>query len=218
MAASRLCVFKCSGRPGLPIYQACIAFSPIHRSFHASPVCLGKRNFRKFLLHNKRGPRSHKLRQMTPERELPIDHLGVRPVGYTTKDQKFILIPEMVPELIVPDLSDFHLKPYVSYKAPEVNQSAFTAKDLFDAIYSRKITEDLKSGNLDEQGNPKAPSVEEALTVEEALLRSKQTGSDLFTETWKDVPNTYGTTLETEEDIKNLQRWFAKKNFLEDKL
>ena len=110
------------------------------------------------------------------------------------------------------------LKPYVSYKAPEVSQSEFTAKDLFDAIYSRKITEDFKLGNLDEEGNPKAPSAEEALTAEEAFLRSKQTGSDLFSETWKDVPNTYGDTLDIEEDIKNLQEWFAKKKFLDDKL
>ena len=31
-------------------------------------------------------------------------------------------IPEMVPELVVPDLEGFKLKPYVSYRAKEIYQ------------------------------------------------------------------------------------------------
>ena len=31
-------------------------------------------------------------------------------------------IPEMVPELVVPDLEGFKLKPYVSYRSKEIHQ------------------------------------------------------------------------------------------------
>lgn len=32
---------------------------------------------------------------------------GVRDVGYETADGKFVEIPEMIPEIVVPDLTDF---------------------------------------------------------------------------------------------------------------
>lgn len=45
------------------------------------------------------------------------DYTGVKTVGYRDPDtKKFVTIKEMVPELIVPDLTGFTLKPYVSYK------------------------------------------------------------------------------------------------------
>ena len=37
---------------------------------------------------------------------------------------------EMVPELVVPDLSDTELKPYVSYKTKDIYQEQLTAKYL----------------------------------------------------------------------------------------
>lgn len=110
---------------------------------------------------------------------LPIDHRGVRPIGERIND-KFVVIPEMVPELIVPDLKDCKLKPYVSYRAPDVIQSEFTSQDLFNAIYAEKIIKDHKEGKLEEDGQPKEPTENEKLTSEEAWRRARKTGSDFL--------------------------------------
>ncbi|KAM3965842.1 mitochondrial ribosomal protein L41 [Aphomia sociella] len=139
----------------------------------------GKRNFRKFVIINKRGSRLHKQRQTTPEAELEVDRRGVRDVGYNLNG-RFVTVPEMIPELIVPDLKDCDLKPYVSYKADNVIQSEFTAQQLFDAVYSKKVVTDYKLGKLDEDGNPLEPSEEERLQPDEAVARAKRTGSDIF--------------------------------------
>lgn len=74
----------------------------------------------------------------------------------------------------------FQLKPYVSYRAPEVVQTEFTAKDLFDAVYSKKIVEDFKNGKLDADGKSLEPSPEEALEPGEAVVKARKTGSDIF--------------------------------------
>ncbi|KAJ0174755.1 hypothetical protein K1T71_009863 [Dendrolimus kikuchii] len=139
----------------------------------------GKRNFRKFVIANKRGSRLHKQRQATEDRELEIDKRGVRDVGYTL-DGRFVTVPEMIPELIVPDLKDCDLKPYVSYKAADVIQSEFTPQQLFDAVYSKKIATDFKIGKLDADEMPLEPSDEEKLQPDEAVARAKRTGSDIF--------------------------------------
>lgn len=68
----------------------------------------------------------------------------------------------------------------MSYKTPEVIQSEFTAQDLFDVVYAPKIAKDFQEGKLDENGNPLNPSNEEMLTKEEAKLKARQTGSDIF--------------------------------------
>ncbi|KOB77540.1 Mitochondrial ribosomal protein L41 [Operophtera brumata] len=139
----------------------------------------GKRNFRKFVIPNKRGSFIHKQQQMSENRELEVDKRGVRDVGYTLNG-KFYQIPEMIPEIIVPDLTNFNLKPYVSYKAADVIQSEFTPQQLFDAVYSKKIVLDYKQGKLDEEGRPLEPSDEEQLQPEEAVAKAKRTGSDIF--------------------------------------
>ena len=59
-------------------------------------------------------------------------------------------------------------------------QTEFTAKDLFDAIYSEKIQNDFYKGKLDEDGNSLEPNNYEKMTEEEAELLAKQTGSDIF--------------------------------------
>ena len=41
------------------------------------------------------------------------------------------------------------LKPYVSYRVPDVKQSEFTAKDLFNAVYAKPIVDDFQSGKLE---------------------------------------------------------------------
>lgn len=149
------------------------------RSISVSAPREGKRNFRKFIIPNKRGTWSHRQQQMTANRELEIDKRGVRDVGYNLNG-RFYTVPEMIPEIIVPDLKDCELRPYVSYKAEDVIQSEFTPEQLFDAVYSKKIVIDYKQGKLDEDGQPKEPSDEEKLQPEEAVARAKRTGSDIF--------------------------------------
>ncbi|GAV02381.1 hypothetical protein RvY_12955 [Ramazzottius varieornatus] len=75
---------------------------------------------------------------------------GVRPIGYrdpTTR--KFHVVPEMIPELVVPDLTDFKLKPYVSYKVPDTVEAPMSARDLFDAVYGRRIKDEFDDGKLE---------------------------------------------------------------------
>lgn len=139
----------------------------------------GKRNFRKFVVANKRGSRFFKDRQSGPNPELEVDKRGVRDIGYMLNG-RFVKVPEMIPELIVPDLKDCNLKPYVSYKAEDVIQSEFTPQQLFDAVYSKKIVIDYKQGKLNADGQPLEPSEEENLQPEEAVQRAKRTGSDIF--------------------------------------
>ncbi|XP_069679018.1 large ribosomal subunit protein mL41 isoform X2 [Periplaneta americana] len=115
-------------------------------------------------------------RRLAPSSSLD---LGVRPTGYKRGDT-FVEVPEMIPELVVPDLTGFKLKPYVSYRVQDVIQSEFTPKDLFDAVYSEKIVNDFKNGKLDESGEPLEPSPEEQLKPEEAFLQARKTGTDIF--------------------------------------
>lgn len=88
----------------------------------------------------------------------------------------------MIPELIVPSLEGFTLKPYVSYRVEEITEPEFTAQDLFDVVYSKKIKEDFASGQLDENGEPLNPSEYEKLTPQQAKEQARKTGCDLFTE------------------------------------
>ncbi|XP_066147689.1 large ribosomal subunit protein mL41 [Euwallacea fornicatus] len=151
----------------------------IKRFISSTPVNYGKRNFKKFQLFNKRGSRTFK-KQQSENRDPDLFHTrGVREVGYF-EEGKFVVIPEKIPELIVPDLKDCKLKPYVSYRAPEVVQSEFTAEDLFSVVYAPKIIKDFREGKLDDKGNPVEPSPEEKLSPEEAKLRAQQTGCDIF--------------------------------------
>lgn len=74
----------------------------------------------------------------------------------------------------------FQLKPYVSYRVKDSTQSEFTAQDLFIAVYRDKIAKDFKEGKLNDDGSPKEPSSQEAMTPEEAKLKVQQTGSDVY--------------------------------------
>lgn len=150
------------------------------KKFATTNILNGKRNFRNFYFPNKRGPKEY--RQNLRKNNL-VDHIGVRvqylhfPNGKELEKKYF---PELSPELIVPNLTNCKLKPYVSYQAPDVTQSEFTAKDLFDAVYSQKIKEDFKAGKLDDDGNSLEPSEQESLTPEEARIRARKSGSDIF--------------------------------------
>uniref|UniRef100_A0A0A9ZCJ4 39S ribosomal protein L41, mitochondrial n=1 Tax=Lygus hesperus TaxID=30085 RepID=A0A0A9ZCJ4_LYGHE len=148
------------------------------RSFTTGTALLGKKNFRKFIIPE-RGTQIQKERQRTnPDRSRLYKFRPREPGCYV--GEKFVFIPECLPELVVPDLTGFELKPYVSYKVKDVVQSEFTPQDLFMAVYSKKISEDLKNGKLDDDYNPKEPSPEELLTPEEAWTKARQTGSDIF--------------------------------------
>lgn len=86
----------------------------------------------------------------------------------------------MIPELIVPSLENFHLKPYVSYRVTDVKKREYTAKDLFNLVYADKIKKDFKEGQLSPDGEPLNPNDYEALTPEEARIRAEMTGTDIF--------------------------------------
>ena len=82
--------------------------------------------------------------------------------------------------IVVPDLTGFRLKPYVSYRTKEIAQEQFIAKDLFNVVYGKKILKDFKEGKLDAQGNPTEPSAEEQMTPDTATINARRTGSDIF--------------------------------------
>ncbi|XP_011138728.1 39S ribosomal protein L41, mitochondrial isoform X2 [Harpegnathos saltator] len=159
----------------------------LRRSIATSCVCHGKRNFRKFLLYNKRGSRQFKKSQTEKTSDIPIDKRGVKDVGLKING-RFVTVPEMIPELIVPSLEGFKLKPYVSYQVEHFDQGEFTAQDLFNMVYSKKVEEDFANGQLDENGEPLNPSEYEQLTPQRAKENAEKTGCDMFTE---NIFNTY---------------------------
>merc|ERR1712002_794771 len=60
-------------------------------------------------------------------------HLMPQPTGQTDKSGNFFEVPEMIPEFVVPDLTDCKLKPYVSWKVQDITQEAMTPAELFKA-------------------------------------------------------------------------------------
>ncbi|XP_055607001.1 39S ribosomal protein L41, mitochondrial [Uranotaenia lowii] len=157
-------------------------FHIIRRTISTTAAQSGKHNFRKFLFYNKRGTRIFKkLRAANPElyADMPIDKRGVRDTGVTRNGQ-YLEIEEKIPQLVVPNLEGCKFKPYVSYRAPDVIQSEFTSQDLFNAVYAEKVIADFKSGKLNEDGSPTEPSAEESLNPDEAWVRARKTGSDMF--------------------------------------
>lgn len=59
-------------------------------------------------------------------------------------------------------------------------QDEFTAQDLFNVTYGKKMLQDFKEGKLDDEGNSLEPSEEEKQTADEAFVKARQTGSDIF--------------------------------------
>ncbi|KAM4665131.1 large ribosomal subunit protein mL41 [Discoglossus pictus] len=86
---------------------------------------------------SKRGPKSYNKGR------------GAKMAGYITSSGKFIKVKEMVPEFVVPDLSGFKLKAYVSYKAPPGTEEPMTAKKLFAEAVAPAIEKDIKDGRFD---------------------------------------------------------------------
>lgn len=151
------------------------------RCISTTAVLEGKKNFRKFYIPNKRGTRDFKKKQLTnPHPDIPVDLRGVRLTGYTDSKGRYVEVPEKIPQLIVPDLTDFELKPYVSYRTPNIVQSEFTTEDLFTAVYAKKIIDDWNQKQLNEDGTSKSPSKEELLDAKTAHRLARQTGADIF--------------------------------------
>ncbi|RWR98837.1 39S ribosomal protein L41-like protein [Dinothrombium tinctorium] len=98
--------------------------------------------------------------------------LGMKHPGFWFRD-KFHYVKEMEPELIVPDLTDFKLKPYVSYRTPDVEQSEYNAKALFNKTYANTIVDEfLKGEKIEMKASEK--------DIRAARIKAKQTGADLF--------------------------------------
>lgn len=155
------------------------------RCISTSAVLANKKNFRKFYIPPEvRGDKIFRERQKSenPDTRIPIETYGVRSTTIVDEQGNKVDVPEKIPEFIVPDLTDFHLKPYVSYRTTDFEQSEFTAEDLFNAVYSNKIVEDWNKKQLNEDGSPKTPSEDELLEAEEAFVRARKTGSDIFGE------------------------------------
>lgn len=137
------------------------------------------KNFEDFKIPNQVGTfEHHKLPQplLDYEYNYPVcrDTMGIRWPGYWFK-RKFVYVKEMEPELIVPDLEGFNLKPYVSYKTNEVNTQPFTAKDLFDEVYAEKVEKSYREHKIETFDVPQEK-------IDESRLRAMQTGADLFEE------------------------------------
>ncbi|KAM9325309.1 large ribosomal subunit protein mL41 [Gastrophryne carolinensis] len=91
---------------------------------------------------------------------------GAKKMGYLTPNRKFVKVKEMVPEYIVPDLTGFKLRPYVSYKAPAGTEEAMTAEKLFMETAAPAIRKDIEEGTFDPNSLKKygfEPSQEEKL-------------------------------------------------------
>lgn len=100
------------------------------------------------------------------------DLLKQRYPGYWI-NQKFHYVKEMEPELIVPDLTDFKLKPYVSYRTKDIEQTELTAKALFNMTYA----DDIYKKYLNREEIKIEASDDDIL---KAKIRAQQTGADLF--------------------------------------
>ncbi|XP_004207937.1 large ribosomal subunit protein mL41A isoform X1 [Hydra vulgaris] len=59
---------------------------------------------------------------------------GVRNPGFNTKFGAYRIVPKKVHEFIVPDLTGFQMKPYVSYRVPQITNEKVTGESLLKDI------------------------------------------------------------------------------------
>lgn len=76
---------------------------------------------------------------------------GARPTGLRLSSRKFLTIRTMVPELVVPSLEEFKLKPYVSYRCPRGTEPPVTAHRLFTEVVASRVAADLESGSFSKE-------------------------------------------------------------------
>ncbi|XP_004613291.1 39S ribosomal protein L41, mitochondrial [Sorex araneus] len=86
---------------------------------------------------SKRGPRTH------------YKGRGAKGTGVRGRDGAFVQVPAMVPELVVPALTGFRLRPYVNYRAPAGDEQPLTAEQLFRDTAAPAIEKDFRDGSLD---------------------------------------------------------------------
>lgn len=185
--------------PKVDLFQMSLSSGIISRFLSTSQILLRKKPgrtktdwmkaervaFGRVVLYNKRHLPVHNKMLFRPfERktkgyeDIPIHKYGTRGTG-VRHETHWEHIPETIPELVVPDLEGFKLKPYVSYRTKEIYQEELQSKDLFHAVYGKKILRDFKEGKLGEDGNPAEPSENENQTRDEAWVKARKTGSDI---------------------------------------
>ncbi|KAI5756795.1 MRPL41 [Gulo gulo luscus] len=74
---------------------------------------------------------------------------GAKGTGVHGRNGKFVQVKEMVPELVVPELAGFRLRPYVSYRAPAGPDVPLTAERLFREAAAPAVEEDFRDGTVD---------------------------------------------------------------------
>ncbi|XP_071843200.1 large ribosomal subunit protein mL41-like [Apostichopus japonicus] len=116
------------------VVMACVRFGNCHRFFSTCFVYQGSNRYAR--ITSKMGTK-----RFHPSR-------GGQAVGLNVGG-KFKIYKEMIPELVVPDLKDFALMPYVSLRCPDNTEEPVTAKEIFDACLAPQITENFKSGPKD---------------------------------------------------------------------
>jgi len=149
----------------------------------------GQKNFEGFPLANMVGQYDYKhtpRHLLEKEFNYPLceDRFGQRYPGYWIK-KKFHYVKEMEPELIVPDLTDFPLKPYVSYRTNDLESPQLTARVLFNMVYADGIYKNFLEGQIGTEADDETESttttteklIEEA---EAARTAAEKTGSDRF--------------------------------------
>lgn len=182
------------------------------RCLHVSQGLQSRKNFRKFTYLNLVGQYDIK---HTPKHLLgreyafPLhqDTMKQRYPGYwmdyffrTSHKKVFVPVKEMEPELMVPELADFKLLPYVSYRAPEVAQTEMTARDLFLKVYSGKIVSNHDKGEKEFNVTQEE--------IESARLKAQQTGADLFVDdSYMGIPRIRTDEWLANEREKDLKRW-----------
>lgn len=59
---------------------------------------------------------------------------GAKSPGYHTRKGGYVVVPNKIYDIVVPDLTGFKLKPYVSHKTPNVVCQPFAAQELLDHL------------------------------------------------------------------------------------
>ncbi|XP_065882564.1 large ribosomal subunit protein mL41A-like [Dysidea avara] len=67
---------------------------------------------------------------------------GAKPTGVPTKKGGYLVLQNRITHIIIPDLTGFKLKPYVSLSSPKVDPQELTGPDLLEMVEdSTEVTE-----------------------------------------------------------------------------
>ncbi|CAK6959648.1 S ribosomal protein L41%2C mitochondrial [Scomber scombrus] len=76
---------------------------------------------------------------------------GSRPTGLKLSSNKYLTLRAMIPEFVVPDLEEFKLRPYVSYRTPKGTEPPVTAESLFAEAVAPQIKKDFDEGTFSKE-------------------------------------------------------------------